>query len=191
MSDKIIMYDSDEAAQYETVKGWVAADGRFYGENEDLARYAGCTHRPCKQCGEPTNKNWMFCYKCRREKELAKYNELPTEIWDGQSFVYSETLDEYFDDMDSFLDAMFDRDMRIKDAMLVHCKQVKPRDLDPDDIYQDDLPEDTGLPAEIYEAFEELNKLVAKHFPESWYPDKIAVDMESFKDVVEPLYGTP
>ena len=49
MADKsVIMYDSPEAASIKTITGWVSSAGRFWGDNEHMARYDGSTHMKCK-----------------------------------------------------------------------------------------------------------------------------------------------
>jgi len=45
--EKIVPYDSAEAASIQTVTGWVSRSGRFWGNDEHMARYDGCTHRKC------------------------------------------------------------------------------------------------------------------------------------------------
>ena len=66
---KVIMFDSDEAAQYKTnLSGWVSRDNHFFGEDEHMARYVGCTHRKCEDCGEPTEKGWLVCDNCREKR---------------------------------------------------------------------------------------------------------------------------
>ena len=74
---KIVMYDSDEAATYRhNIGGWVDRHGVFCGKDEDLARYRGCTHRPCSKCGKPVPKSYTVCDECRRKAEIEKYEAL-------------------------------------------------------------------------------------------------------------------
>ena len=48
---KEIRYDSAEAATYKTgLAGWVSCTGNFWGEDEHMARWTGCTHQSCA-CG--------------------------------------------------------------------------------------------------------------------------------------------
>ncbi|MEB2744543.1 hypothetical protein [Citrobacter portucalensis] len=47
-TEKIVMMDSDEAASIQTVTGWVDRQGRFWGKDENQARWCGATHRKCK-----------------------------------------------------------------------------------------------------------------------------------------------
>ena len=42
--EEVVMIDDPRAATLVTVTGWRSRDGRFYGDNEHSARWAGCTH---------------------------------------------------------------------------------------------------------------------------------------------------
>ena len=42
---KIILPESPEAASIQTVTGWVSSNGRYWGNDEHMARYDGSTHR--------------------------------------------------------------------------------------------------------------------------------------------------
>ena len=53
--EEVVMIDDPRAATLVTVTGWRSMDGRFYGDNEHAARWAGCTHVKCLACGKPTN----------------------------------------------------------------------------------------------------------------------------------------
>lgn len=60
MKEKIIILkDSPESCSYKTdLKGWVSANGFYYGEDKNLASYAGCTHYKCEKCEYIYPKNW-------------------------------------------------------------------------------------------------------------------------------------
>ncbi len=86
MTEKIIMYDSSEAAKPATSIGWVNGHGLFF-RDEHTARYTGCTHIKCKICGYPTtNKEYATCDKCRDTdensigKRLARQKDMPPEF---------------------------------------------------------------------------------------------------------------
>jgi hypothetical protein len=67
--EKVIMYDSQEAATHRTdISGWVSRDGGFYADNEHLARWAGCTHMTC-ECGKPYIKGKVRCDECQSDEE--------------------------------------------------------------------------------------------------------------------------
>ena len=56
--NEMILNTSDEAAHFVTgLSGWVSRHGHFYGNDERLARYDGCTHTVC-ECGKPCEKGW-------------------------------------------------------------------------------------------------------------------------------------
>lgn len=72
-TEKVVMSDSTEAAQLVTITGWVSRTGIFYGNDERIARYAGCTHRPCEteDCGKPTEKTYIYCDDCRHKRDVV------------------------------------------------------------------------------------------------------------------------
>ena len=77
MSETVkIRYDSPDAAQQVTVTGWQSRDGRFYGNDEHLARWAGCTHLICA-CGAEMEKGYNICKTCRRKADAEQYEAMP------------------------------------------------------------------------------------------------------------------
>src|SRR5687768_13922806 len=90
-----VMYASDEAAQQVTVTGWRSRNGHFYGDNEHLARWDGCTHQICG-CGSEMDRGYTMCRKCADKKRLEKYEAMPFEEWDGETPLTLHDDDEYF-----------------------------------------------------------------------------------------------
>jgi len=42
---EIIKYDSPDSAKYvKNIEGWVSKNGKFFGKDEHIARWDGCTH---------------------------------------------------------------------------------------------------------------------------------------------------
>ncbi|MDD1011817.1 hypothetical protein M5G27_30705 [Pseudomonas shahriarae] len=78
----IIMYDAPEAASLKTLTGWVSADGRFFGGDENLARYCGATHRRCEVNPEhPIYEVNSSCDECRHARRQAKFAAMPIKEW--------------------------------------------------------------------------------------------------------------
>lgn len=164
----IVMRDSDEAAQYVTnISGWVSRHGRFYGEDEDLARYDGCTHVKCETCGAPVVRNWLNCETCRRKDERARYDAMPWREWDGDSPITLYDGDEFFFDEDSLLDYCDVNNTDPATLMLVHCVPNRARRLD-EDYFVDELPDDGDLPHEILRAIDAFNEAIKDVGPLSW-----------------------
>ena len=84
-----VMLDSPEAATFRTdIKGWVSRDGIFYGDKPDserIARWAGCTHRKCEDCGADSPKSYTICEKCRTNKRDGVYAGREDKDWDAES----------------------------------------------------------------------------------------------------------
>ena len=169
----VVMFDSTEAATYRTnLSGWVSRDGRFYGEGESAekaARYDGCTHRACRDCGEPAEKSWLICRQCQDNADRERFDALPAEEWDGVAMLYSETRDAYYSDPDEATDNL-DDGMTLADLRLVICVPNRVRELD-GDYCHDELPDDGELPDNVEEAMAAFNAAVAG-IVLSWSPGK-------------------
>jgi hypothetical protein len=173
MPDKaVVMFDSPEAAQRKTVTGWVSRDGRFYGDDERIARYAGCTHRQCESCLNVVEKGRIYCDVCTSKQTREKYESLPAKAWDGNTPLCAYDTDDYFFDEDSLMEYCEENEVEREDLMLVICDPVKPRAYDSGDLFADYLADDGEAPDEVVDALDALNKAIAAAPPFSWYPGK-------------------
>ncbi len=189
MSDDKIILDTDpEAARFDPVgiSGWVSRDGRFYGNDERLARYAGCTHRACEDCGAPTPKMYVACARCREARADKRHAEREARPWDGVGFIYSDALDRYFSDSDDLEEYLDEEDaLPVESLRLLHCEPIFASEIEPGDYYHDSLPDedDEAVPAWLEEAFAALNETIRAHRARgdalSWTPGKVAVDVAS------------
>ncbi|MNJ35195.1 hypothetical protein D3C77_299250 [compost metagenome] len=181
------MYESPEAASIQTVTGWVSADGRFWGNNEDVARYSGSTHRLCKNNPDhpahPTNR---WCDVCRNERLAAQFAAMPRRIWSGEPITDFDG-DGYFFDEEDLRDHILEYDIDLAGLKLVFCTPNYPSEIDPNDHFIDDLPEDGEInDDQLLAAFELLNEMIRKSPPLSWSPGKEAVDLpQSFIDMIK------
>jgi hypothetical protein len=172
--EKIVMYDSDEAAQFKTnISGWVSRDGHFFGIDERTARYSGCTHRKCETCGKVITKSYIICKDCYEINKVKRYNALPEEVWNGEGGVYSEACDKYFWSWEEVDDYCEDEGIKQEDLRLVICEPQYPRQIEAD-YFCDELSEDGELPDKIVKAMEVFNKVLKESPPLSWYPCKKA-----------------
>lgn len=181
MSEKIVMYDSEEAATYRhNIEGWVDRHGTFCGKDEDLARHRGCTHRICHKCGnKPAPKSRPICDECWSKYEAEKFEARERKDWDEVGPVYSDTLDCFFTSWDEINDAADENEMEAEDLRLIICEPVFSREIEPKDYYHDLLPDEGTLPPEIEEAFKALNATIRNcKTPLSWEPGKFAVRLE-------------
>lgn len=173
MTEQIVMNSSPEAAELKTVTGWVSRNGHFFGKDERLARWDGCTHVSCNGCGAAVQKNRTLCEACRTAKEIERYAALPKVGWDGETPLYSEAADEYFFDRQELEDKLYDEDITAESLRLVICTPNYPSQIDYDH-WCDDLPEDGELPDDIADAVTALNEVIKKSAPLSWSPGKQA-----------------
>lgn len=179
--EKIVPYDSSEAASIQTVTGWVSRSGRFWGNDEHMARYDGCTHRKCDACETliPV-RGYTICDQCREAKEIEKWQAMPRQEWDGKSLLYSQAADAFFQDADDLSNHCEENECTPQSLRLVICDPQYARQIDAEDHYSDELPEDGDLPPELEEAFERLNEVIRScRTPLSWIPGKFAPTDES------------
>lgn len=175
----IIPFDSPEAAQEVTVTGWRSRDGFFYGNGpraEETARYAGCTHQPCRDCGKLTEKMYSLCVGCREKADLARFLALPRGPWDGEQMLYSDARDKYYSTPEDVLDDL-EEGQQLEDLRLVLCKPNRARPIE-EDHFCDDLPEDGDVPPELAAALQVLNDVIVNLPALSWSPGKVAWDCE-------------
>lgn len=180
MENKIIMFDSDEAAQKKTVTGWVSSDGFFYGEDERSARFMGCTHIRCA-CGMIAEKQYTACESCRNKLKLGKYRAMPFKKWNGADFLYSESADEYFYDSEEIFDYCEEEGIPCESLRLVICEPVYPKEINLSEIYSNLLPDDSEdeLPEYLVDAENELNQIIREEKePLSWMPGRYRTEVK-------------
>lgn len=167
--EKVVMFDSPEAAEYRTnISGWVSRNGLYWGNDERAARYDGCTHIKCEDCGQPVKRGYLICDDCRVKRDSQKYNAMPKEKWNGKGGLVSYGTDLYFwswEEVDAYC---FDNDITEEDLQLVICKPQYLPLLSKYDYGCDELPEDGELPDKVIEAIENFNKVIKKVGPVSW-----------------------
>ncbi|KAA5840232.1 hypothetical protein F2A38_19585 [Pseudomonas chlororaphis] len=176
--EKVVMYESPEAASIQTVTGWVDPSGRFWGNDEHMARYCGSTHRQCaKNPAHPIHRTNGWCRDCREEGRAARFAAMPTRIWGGEPITDYDG-DDYFFDEESLRDHIIDNEINLADLKLVFCTPNYPREIDPSDYFYDDLPEDGEIhDDQLLAALELVNEMISKHGPMSWSPSNEAVEL--------------
>lgn len=174
----IILPDHPEAATLRTVTGWVSRQGRFYGDDERLARWDGSTHRVCDACGGLMDKQG-YCTPCHHKKMVERYNAFPVIEWDGECMLTDYDGDNYWADPGEFLEWCAYNDVEDpSDLMLVATEPIRMREITSEN-WDGELPDDVEIPADIAEAIEALNKVIRASKPKFWKPSKkrIVIDV--------------
>jgi hypothetical protein len=172
---EIVLNTSDEAAKPITgISGWVDRHGRFWGTDERMARWSGATHIACELCGVPIEKTRLICGCCWAKRQAERYANMPKKEHAGEP-LYSDTTDHYFWSVDELDEYCFNNETTPERLKLIICEPVYAKELNPGDIYADDLPEDGEIDDEIEVAFITLNAAIrACKTPLSWMPGKYA-----------------
>ncbi|MBH3399149.1 hypothetical protein I5S60_06170 [Pseudomonas fluorescens] len=167
--EKVVMYESPQAASIQTVTGWVGADGRFWGKDEHMARWCGATHRHCeKNPDHPIHEIRSYCQPCHQESRQAKFAAMPVKEWSGEPLGIFDS-DQYFFDEDSLRDFLIDSDIDLADLQLCICEPNMPREIDPSNVFSDDLPDDGEIrDQQLVAAFDLLNEMIRQSEPLSW-----------------------
>jgi hypothetical protein len=177
MENKIILVDSDEAANQTTIPAWISANGRIFTD-EDVARHDGGTHRKCLHCGEPCLKRWLSCESCRAKQDKKTFLAMPVVEWKEDTPVNIYKSDEYFFSYDDLIDYCEENQLELADLMIVACEPIEPRLLDTD-FFEECLSDDGELPDEIEKAIDEFNARVAA-YPHAlgWVPTKTRIEFK-------------
>ena len=187
---------SDErAARKVTVTGWLSRDGRFYGDDERMARWAGSTHAVCETCGTTTTKSWTKCEACREKADIERFNAMPELPWDGEAMLYSDRFDAFYREPGDALEALDtyepDEDSSggretLADARLIICRPQYAQ-ID-SEIFHDILPGDEAdPPQELLDAIDAFNEKM-KDVVISWEPGKFRLKLDAEgKVVMAPL----
>lgn len=177
MSEPIVMYESDEAATWkEGLSGWVSRTGHFFGKNEDMARWNGCTHKTC-ECGGVMSRSWTKCEACRDKTANERFLAMPSREWAGEPVMVFGT-DTYFFSDDEVLEHVAEHG---DDHMLVFCDPVYAPYIEEYGI--DQLPDDWTIEdadAALAKLIDEVNKYVAANKPVlSWTQGKVRATFAS------------
>jgi len=163
MSDKpetVVLPDSPDAAQLKTVTGWVSRHGLFYGKDEIQARYDGCTHVKCSECGVVVEKGYTACEECREKFRIVREADRKREEWDQETPLYSEAYSEYLMDFDEVEDYLDQHECTFEHLDAVLCEKNEARiELDHfGHLLGDDYDD---APKELTDAIDAFNKAMS------------------------------
>lgn len=171
-----VRYDSDEAATFKTgLSGWVSRDGHFWGDNEHMARWSGCTHTICV-CGTAVEKGRVRCDSCQAKEDLEKFLAMEMVEWDGTTPVCTFKDDRFFFSDGDVLDYLADQE-HPEDERLVLCVPGRLSYIS-EDNWCDDLPEDGELPDAVAVKLAELNEAIKNAPTVCWWAGKQRINLE-------------
>lgn len=175
--EKIILYSSDEAAKLATVTGWVDRHGRFFGDDENMARWSGATHVNCKTCKGFALKGLSLCSLCDEKRIAAEKKVLP---WNYVNPITTKYGDERFFTKKEVLDWLRDNHLTHKDVEFFHCAPLRLSEVS-ENYFGNNWTGDVKLPTAVAEALAALNATIRASEHLSWLRTDIAVDPKSLK----------
>jgi len=160
----------EDAAQPVTIQAWRAANGQVF-DDERAARYAGCTHVACEDCGKPAPRGYVFCADCRERRRRERYAALPRRPWDGRTPVAEYLSDRFFYSWEEVEDCE-------EPPLLVHCRPCPVPQLDLLDFLCDwAIPdEEPDVPQSAWAAVAALNTALKTMEGQVWEPTDEAVE---------------
>ena len=179
----VVLIDSQEAATYKTgLSGWVSRSGRFWGEDERMARFDGCTHKNCDTCGGLVRIN-SYCRPCYDAMRDEKFKSFEIKEWDGQTPLNIWGEDVFFFCEEDLEDYCIDNDITPDQLQLVFCIGKNINTIDEGQLL-DSLHEDAELPKDVSDALDRLNKAILAAGPQTYFPGNIAARVSMAKHKV-------
>ncbi|HEJ7996837.1 TPA: hypothetical protein SMI16_002266 [Serratia liquefaciens] len=195
--NKIILMDDAEAANIQTLTGWVDRHGRYWGNDEQMARWCGATHRKCKNKPDehPIHDTHGYCEECHRESRQADFAKMERVVWAGEPLVIFDS-DQYFFDAESLADYCWEKSVLPSELQLIICDPNYPPEFDIEQHCEEIIPDGEdyySLPQEIRDAADALNKAIKESSPVSWSSsDQVAIvsdDMLTDEQKAEIIAG--
>lgn len=171
------MYESNDAASIKTVTGWVSRDGHFWGNDEHMARWGGCTHRICENNPDHgVHEIRSYCEKCHDERRQQYFDSLEKKVFAGENLVIFDS-DFYFFDFDSLIDYCIENEVLPSELRLMICEPNHIPEFYIIDHCENELPEDgdeSHIPRSVLETADALNKAIRESDAISWSQGKYA-----------------
>lgn len=174
--EKIIMYDSDEAATKVQIWAWKDSKGSYH-LNENTARYRGSTHKKC-ECGELMRVGFTRCEKCSEKLSKENFLKHPFKEWDLDSPVCTDYGQEYFFSEEEVIEYLEENDLEEIDLLI-----ATPLDFSEvsEDYWADELGEEGELPEEMKKALDALNKIIREQTTSLYWPSNIRTHYKKVK----------
>jgi hypothetical protein len=167
----IVLNTSPETATFTNVTGWVDRHGRFWGNDERAARWSGCTHIVCPECGRPTERSWTICHDCSVKKDNERFAKQEQKEWDHETPLYSRVTEGFFWNEGELDDYCYDEQTTPDKLELIICVPIYAHQIESDWWY-DELPDEEEIPDGLATAIAIFNESIKDLPPLSWSPGK-------------------
>jgi hypothetical protein len=139
-------------------------------------------------CGGRTNFSHKLCIDCWEEQQRAAWEKYPVVQWDGEGMICSLTTNEYYDDLESAIDDLFNDDEGdIDDLQLVVCVPLKPPHFSLSDWVEGYTHDDWEMDKEDGEIEDTINLLLQSVTGLGYEPGKTRPDTTSLQAELDAL----
>lgn len=181
LDESLITQETAWLHQAPRLQFWEDRTGRLWPTANDpraehMARWCGCTHVNCSRCGVTISKDSTICPAChllqKQEKHAERLKENRAAIPSAMQWLYSDTFDQYVEGIKAAQELAAEEGVTVAALALYFCDPNHAQELDADDFFRDDLPEDGDVPDELSIAAAEFNaKVEAYGHPLSFSPN--------------------
>lgn len=176
----------EDAAEHKTVSltgFWCRTCGRFWDNDEHMARYCCATDFPC-ECGARIDGHRARCEACRQKHADEVYAKAEPRPWDGKCMLFSDVTDRFYATPDEFFSSAgseypgdeFPKDFHRKMRVYL-TEEHRPHHFSLMDWLEDYLPEDALSGNYALAPVEKcVNDFIEAGRPWSWWQGKYAWD---------------
>lgn len=164
-------FDKDGKVLNKTV--YVDTNGVAW-DSEHLARFSSCSHKKCEE-HDIIYEKYQQCPQCLKKHQRDRWKNFPAIEWDGKMPITLLDDEVWFYEKADIEQYCQDNNFKAEDLLLIGSEIKKAYELDPTDIYQDELFEGE-VPSELDEIFEEMNKKISEaNITLSYWADDVRV----------------
>ncbi|CAH7413015.1 conserved hypothetical protein [Vibrio chagasii] len=190
VNNKSLVHYNDAPVEYKSATGWFDKNGRFWGEDEHMARWCSCDVIECSTDGcsnETAVKGSTKCISCSESSAIEKWTSSVKRCQPSDN-LYSDKLDLYFNGIESVVEHIVENDLKsetLSSLRLYVCEENFPTEIDMDCHLEEFLPEDFTaedvLDARALELLAMLNSHLSEHASISHTPSDIGFDVTAYE----------